>query len=266
MKPRNKCFARSGWGIILAISALLLYELCTSAQADSSPDQQRRLEAYYDLGRPEGSGPFPAVMMVSGCEGFASPQFKDRYVRVARNLKDQGFVVVKVDYLAARGESRCWHVYQKDVVHDITRATMYLRAQPFVKTTAINVIGWSFGGGMALIALSEGDNRPAAPVNAVAAYCPYFDSSLFLSPWNVDVPVLILCGDQDTTAPPSRVQDLLSQLPVRDRVKFIVYPNAYHGFDNSDLPPKLLTPNGTRGYNEKAAKAAWEEVERFLRR
>jgi len=264
MKPRKRLFCRLGLGVILVVS-FLAYGLSTSAWADPSPEQQRRLEAHYALERPEGRGPFPAVMMVPMCIGFDLALWNGNYARAAKKLKDQGFVVLKVDYLAAREAPRCGAVTQEDIAQDIVTTVKYLRAQSFVKTTAINVLAWGYGGGGALIALSEGDNRSPASVDAVLVYYPRFIERL-PSPWKVDVPVLFLCASKDFIAPPSRCEDLLSQVPARDRVKFIVYPDAHHGFDNSDLPPKLLTPNGTRGYNEKAAKAAWEEVERFLRR
>ncbi len=263
MEPRMRLYCRLGWRVIL-VTSVLLYGLCASTWVDSSAEQQSRFEAYYALERPEGSGPFPAVMMLPSCGGFASPEYKDHYARAAKKLKDQGFVVLKVDYLAARGASRCYAVNREDVAQDIATATRYLRAQSFVKTTAINVLGWDYGGGIALFALSEGENRSPAPVDAVVAYYPYFES--LPSPWKVDVPVLILCAAKDFMAPSSRIEDLLPQVAARDRVKFIVYPDVYHGFDNSDLPAEMLTPYGTVGYNEKAAKAAWEEVERLLRR
>ncbi len=264
MKPRSKFFRRSGWEVILVISALLC-GLCTSTWADSSAEQQKRLEAHYALERPEGSGPFPAVMLVPACIGFDRALWNGTYARVAKKLKDQGFVVLKVDYFAAREALNCPAVTQEDVAQDITTTVRYLRAQSFVKTTAINVLAWGHGGGGALSALSEGENRSPAAVDAVLVYYPRFIERL-PSPWKVDVPVLFLCAAKDFVAPPSRCEDLLSQIPARDRVKFIVYPDVYHGFDNSDLPAQMVTPTGTWGYNEKAAKAAWEEVERFLRR
>lgn len=264
MKPKTRLFCRLGWGVILVMSALV-YGLCPSTWADSSTDQQKRLEAHYALERPEGSGPFPAVMMVPACIGFDLTLWNGTYARAAKKLKDQGFVVLTVDYFAAREAPRCLAVTQEDIAQDIGTAVRYLRAQSFVKKKAINVLAWGYGGGGALIALSEGKNRSAAPVDAVLVYYPRFYEGL-PSPWKVDVPVLFLCAENDFIAPPSRCEDLLSQLPARDRVKFIVYPDVLHGFDNSDLPAKMQTHAGTWGYNEKAAKAAWEEVERFLRR
>jgi dienelactone hydrolase len=262
MEPGKRLLKRSGWGVVLVISALL-YGLCPLAWADPSAEEQRRLEEHYALDRPEGGGPFPAVMMVPGCSGFLG-QVKGIYERAAKRLKDEGFVVLKVDYQAARGVPTCMSVNQEGVAQDIAMAMKYLRAQSFVKTSAINVIGWSFGGGASLVALANGDNSSPAPADAVVTYYPYIDS--LASPWKVDVPVLILFGAEDSVASSQAVERLLSQVPARDRVKFLVYPDARHCFDDSDLPALMNSMYGPLGYNEKAAKMAWEEVEQFLRR
>jgi dienelactone hydrolase len=202
-------------------------------------------------------------MLVPGCEGFASPSSKDYYANTAKKLRDQGFIVLKVDSLSARGRSRCSEILPEDMTEDVVTAARYLRAQSFVKTGAINVIGWAFGGGFALDALSKGDNRLLAPVDTVVAYCPDCDVA---SSWKVDVPVLALCGGKDTVAPPAKFESLLSKVPARRSVKVLVYPDAYNQFYNPTLPGETPGLYGTIGYNEKAAKAAWGEVERFLRR
>jgi dienelactone hydrolase len=48
-------------------------------------------------------------------------------------------------------------------------------------------------------------------------------------------------------------------------MKIVAYPGALHGFDTSELPPKMKYPGGTIGYHPEAAAAAWEEIERFLK-
>ncbi len=150
------------------------------------------------------------------------------------------------------------------VAQDIATAARYLRTQSFVKTTAMNVLGWSYGGGSALVALSTGYNRPPVPVDAVVVYFPACQPA---SPWEVDVAVLILFGAKDHVVPPALCESLLSRVPARERVKFLVYPDAQHSFDHADLPAARQRALSSRlGYNEKAAKAAWQEVERFLRR
>ena len=230
----------------------------------SSVEHQRGLESYYVLERPGGNGPFPAVMMVPGCSGFSGPIARSHYARVAKKLNDQGFVVLRVDYLAARGLSSCRpNMSQQEVAKDIVTAMRYIRSQSFVKKAAINLLGWSYGGGGALIALSEGLDSSPARMGAVVAYYP---DCRFAGPWEVDVPVMVLFGSKDNVVSSSLCKSLLSQIPARDHVKFLLYPDAHHGFDSLELPSEKQYRFGTLGYNEKAAKAAWEVVEGFLRR
>jgi len=101
------------------------------------------------------------------------------------------------------------------------------------------------------------------PVDVVVAYFPACQSAL---PWEVDVPVLILFGAKDNIVSLALCERVISRVSTRDRVKFLVYPEAQHGFDNADLPAEMPYAFGTLGYNEKAAQAAWKEIEQFLRR
>jgi dienelactone hydrolase len=262
MEPKKILLTGFYWALLLVITTLFS-GFDTLTYADSSAEQQKRLEAHYGLLRPDGSGPFPAVMMVPGCEGFKSPSSQEYYANTAKKLKDQGFVVLKVDSVSARGRARCSEILPEDMIEDILTAARYLQTQPFVRAGAINVIGWSFGGGFALDALSKGDTHSRGPIAAVAVYCPDLDVA---APWKVDVPVLALLGAKDTITTPAKFESLLSTVPARRNVKYVTYPDAYHEFYNSGLPVEQPGLYGTIGYNEKAAKAAWEEVKRFLRR
>jgi len=48
-------------------------------------------------------------------------------------------------------------------------------------------------------------------------------------------------------------------------VKIVLYSGAQHAFDVSELPPKITDRFGTIGYDPKAAAAAQQEVEPFLK-
>jgi dienelactone hydrolase len=54
------------------------------------------------LAKPDGSGPFPAVVILHGCGGFFSS-----YASVADDLQWEGYVALAVDSLGPRGNSRC---------------------------------------------------------------------------------------------------------------------------------------------------------------
>ena len=78
------------------------------------------------------------------------------------------------------------------------------------------------------------------------------------------IPVLVLRGRSDTVAPPYLCHTALEGKPGNQRVEIITYANARHGFDLSELPPKVEYAYGTLGYDPMAAAAAWTEVQRFL--
>jgi hypothetical protein len=68
----------------------------------------------------------------------------DHYSRVAQGFAAQGFVVVFVDYLGARGRKICGGmVGPGDVAKDILAAAAYASTQPSVRASDVSVIGWS---------------------------------------------------------------------------------------------------------------------------
>lgn len=235
------------------------------AWADSAAERQARLETHYRLEKPEGNGPFPAVMLVPGCSGFHNPSWKAHFDRVGGRLKEAGFAVIRVDYHAAGQVSTCEVIMNPtEVADDVATAVKFLRAQPFVKTDAINMLAWSYGGAAAFNALSESDGRTPAQVAAVVAYYPLIG---LIRPWNVDVPALVLCGASDEIAHCERFEALLAAVPGRGQVKIITYPESMHGFDNSDLPARSMNVGGRPiNHNAKTAPASWAEAEKFLRR
>jgi len=253
---------RCGWWFLASV----LLTTCMPGWADAPAERAARLAAHYNLDKPEGNGPFPAVMLVPACNGFNPRLMKEgRYKNATRRLKELGFAVIRVDYLAAGEVNACDSIiYPAELADDIVTVTKYLRAQSFVKPDAINVLAWSYGGGAAFNALTKTESREPAQVAAVVAYYPYL---ALARPWSVDVPALVFCGDEDTVAPCARFESLLDEVPTRARVKVVKYPESYHVFDNSELPTKVTSVSGsTIGYNEKSATAAWAEVEKFLRR
>ena len=100
-------------------------------------------------------------------------------------------------------------------------------------------------------------------MDAVVAYYP---SCRRVRQWERSTPILVLFGEDDTAVSLKQCKKVFAKLSNPDAVELHTYPNAYHGFDASNLPEKTESRFGTLGYNAEAAKAAWTEVERFLRR
>jgi dienelactone hydrolase len=249
--------ARSGLRFLIVRVVLALG--CTLAFKAAAADLSA-LSAHFNLQKPEGDGPFPAVMLLPGCSGFKSGA--PSYDGAQRRLLEAGFAVLRVDYLSARGKERCdgGAVTTRQGAEDVRAVAAYLRSQPFVKRASINVLGWSYGGGVALDALSD---EVLAGVDTVIAYYPLCRE---VRPWKVRTSVLVLFGEADNVVSLDVCNRIFASLPDAASVRLRTYPDAFHGFDMAHLPPKTEYRFGTLGYNESAAKSAWSELEQFLRR
>jgi dienelactone hydrolase len=253
--------------LILVVFAFLVY--CASdgqsQEVGDTADHRELLSKYYRLEKPNGAGPFPAALLVPCSGGFEAKNHIKFHDYVQSQLVELGFVVLRVNYLAVRNANRGWQVSAEDVAGDIGIAVEYLRQQPFVKKGAINVMGWSWGGGGALQALGIGSREPVQ-VDAVVAYYPSC-SIVNVQSWDLEVPVLVLVGSNDNVTPLSECETLFGHLPKQNRPTVRVYEKAHHHFDNFELQArKQSSPDGISGYNEADAKSAWIEVTNFLQK
>ena len=222
---------------------------------------------FYELAKPAGDGPFPAVVLAPGCGGFHdqySPPVFDQY---RKRFVEEGFVVANVDFTKGHDIPACFSdkgllITQEDYSKDILNAVADLKKNAFVDPASINVLGWSYGAGAALNALALAEESPDVKIKSVVAFFPYCGS---VRSWKQPVPVLVLRGDADDMAPFGKcvpaVQAALDNKSMRD----VVYPGALHSFDQFTVPQPLKNSIGTFGYNEAATKSAWKEIEAFLK-
>ncbi len=255
-------------GLILVVFAFSVYFPSDgqSQEVGDTADHRELLSKYYRLEKPNGAGPFPAVLLVPCSGGFEAKNHIKFHDYVQSQLVELGFVVLRVNYLAVRNAYRGNHVPAEDVAGDIGIAVEYLRQQPFVKKGAINVMGWSWGGGGALQALGRIGSREPVQVDAVVGYYPScgFVNVLIL---DLEAPVLVLVGSNDHVTPLYECETLFGHLPKHNRPTIRVYDKAHHHFDNFELQArKQSSPDGISGYNEAVAKSAWIEVTNFLRK
>ena len=247
--------------IIAAIVALLFF---TDTHAENRAGHLELLSQHFRLEKPKGEGPFPAVIMVSGCSGFDADFAKAHYDSVQRQLVDLGFATLRVDFLSVRNANSCaQNLSASDIADDICIVAEYLHSRTFVKKGAINLLAWSYGAAGAIWSLRRTPNRAPAIVDAVIVYYP---SCEFAPRWESEVPVLVLAGSLDNVAPFRECEILFAHLPKSNKLTVRVYDGAHHDFDNSALPSEMQYRHGTLGYNETAAKSAWNEVLVFLKR
>ena len=264
MTSQARVFTEPGLAALRTIVALAI--VAGTVSAPSRVSGQTTPADPYRVVLPQGPGPHPALLFVSGCSGFAPDVAPDHYSRVAQEFAGHGFVVVFVDYLGARGRKVCGGMISPgDVAKDILTAARYASAQPSVRSADISVIGWSMGGGGVLAAIAAVPAGPAAPFRRAVAYYPVCWS--VPTPWPVRIPLLMLLAGRDEVSSTPACQDLVKRLGEGPSIQVRVYPDARHAFDVPDLPPLTRLPNGALiGHHPESAAAAREEVQRFLAR
>ena len=210
---------------------------------------------------PSGGASNPVVLLVPGCSGFVARNGINHYDERASELQAAGYFVVFVDYLTRRHLTNCAggrDVSHAEVAADILEAAVWIKGQARVASDKIFVIGWSFGGGGVLAALSSMPSGP--PLLAKAAM--YYPDCRRALPWSsTSVSALMLMGTKDEVALPALCDRVIKGMPNRSRA--VLYPNARHGFDMRGLPDRAEF--GRLGYNAEAAKASWTTVLEFLR-
>ena len=222
------------------------------------------LDGGYRVFRPDGAGPHPAVAFVSGCSGFAPVGARKFYERVAEKLRGQGYLVLFVDYVGRRGLPNCSKgpVSEGDAAKDLAAAVTWLRSQPSVDKARISALGWSYGGGAVLVALADHSSEEQRGLSRAVVFYPFCRA---VRPWKVAIPVLMLFAGDDEVAPSEACRAAAQRSAAPDAVKTVVYHGALHAFDVPEIPPETRGPGGMMGYNARAATAAWEEVQKFLK-
>lgn len=188
--------------------------------------------------RPDGEGPFPAVILLHGCAGV---RWKD--TQWAERFRQDGYVALVVDSLSGRGittrEERRRICIGLDLwgstrAGDLLASLGHLRSLPFVDAGRIGVVGWSHGAWAALDFLASASDEMARGLRAVVAFYPYcgvVSRARWLG-FGVDVPVLMLLAEADSIVSTSSCLRLAEGQAERGRlVTTKVYPEVGHVFD-----------------------------------
>jgi dienelactone hydrolase len=238
------------------------YKIPAQATTLATPARASKMADFYELAKPAGDGPFPAVVLAPGCGGFHdqySPPVFDQY---RKRLVEDGFVVANVDFTKGHDIPSCAAITQEDYSRDILNAVVDLKKIGFVDPSRIHILGWSYGGGAAFNALAMAEEQPDVKIKSVVAYFPYCAA---VRPWRRPAPVLVLVGDADDIAPFENCRGAVQAALDNKSMRVVVYPGALHSFDQFTVPRPVREAFGTHGYNEAATKGAWKELETFLK-
>ena len=217
------------------------------------------------LNKPQGEGPFPAVVMLHGAGGIEG--ITRKYLDIwAQRLAGWGYMSLMVDSFGPRGKS--------DITGDPSEVTPQLRAQdahdaksyltgvPFVNRNQIALMGWSHGGWTVLHAIDDMTSIQSRgdPFRMAIAFYPWCDLSLR----DLNAPLLILTGELDSWCPARNCQLRMPSGKTAREVTLKIYPQAHHCFDFEGIDTSI---SGHRLlYNAQAANDAFEQVKNFLAR
>jgi uncharacterized protein (TIGR02246 family) len=193
------------------------------AVANIPVDDARTKSVSAALFEPEGPGPFPAVIILSGCAGVGPDAGIVR--RVNADYLPKGIATLVVDSLTPRGIARVCDSSDIQIVayraEDAYAAMTWLSGRSEIDSKHIFLQGYSHGAMAAIYAIDA--QRPLTHQQkfaGVIAFYPYcFDGTKF------SVPTIILIGELDDWTPAEYCQGY------RDKnVAVTVYPKAVHAF------------------------------------
>lgn len=207
------------------------------------------LELAGKLAKPDGAGPFPAIVLLHGCGGLTDSKGRltARHADWAKRFVELGYLVLLVDSFGPRGlgsqctvRERSFSVFG-DRVRDAYAALAWLQQQPEVRGDRISLMGWSNGASVVLAALATTNGaRPSLKQSfhrAVALYPGCTGVARTYPDFRPLLPLLILSGGEDDWTPSDPCKKLAEKAQQAGAtVELVVYPNAFHGFDNPDVP------------------------------
>src|SRR5437899_10970128 len=172
--------------------------------------------------RPDGDGPFPAVVLLHTCHGVSKSTHA-----LARWFRDHRYVALIVDSWAARGignecDEKTPDVPSTERFDDTAGALRFLHAQRFVDPNRIGVIGWS-NGGVFSIAVVNGPSLERARRRGVTLEPPGFAAAIAVYPGGcyslvnelVTRLLLVLMGDADHWNRPGPSVEIVATLRPR---------------------------------------------------
>lgn len=221
--------------VIVLIAAALLLAACRTtvgfdgARLSASDPAPARVSAL--VARPEGSGPFPAVVLLHSCGGLM-PHVAEDWPAFLTGL---GFVVVTVDTFGSRGHGPCPNAIDWDYaafVHDAYGALDWLATQPHVDASRVAVMGFSHGA-IAINSIlipwrirADGGGPDFRAAVALYGHC----NNLGLYPQG-SIPLMQIAGERDEAF----AQSCRSAARHVPDIELHVLPGAHHAFDNAEV-------------------------------
>ena len=214
--------------------------------------------------RPDGPGPFPAVILTPAIAGV-----NDYIERVAQRIAGRGIACLALDYYARDGVRPDLTDMSKimaavaalpdpRVLADMETAVGYLQAEPDTAGQRLAALGFCIGGSYSLMAASRlrqlscaitfygqlryaelSENKPISPIDMVD---------------DLGCPLLGHFGESDHLVSVEHVMELQKRVQGQ-AAEIYTYPGAGHAFHEDFRPPV---------YRPVAATTAWERTMIYL--
>jgi dienelactone hydrolase len=276
-----RAMPRLAWA---AIAASVLLAGCAPALSFSNATLGQPLRVPAWEARPDGAGPYPAVVLLHGCHGV-SASTRDW----GRWFQARGYVALVVDSWAARGiTDGCApgpDIPSTERFDDAVGALRWLHTRPYVDVRRVGAIGWSNGGVFAM-AVVNGPSLERARRRGVEMPAPGFAAAVAMYPGGcyslvneqVVRPLLVLMGDADDWTLSTECARMVEAMRGRGAdATIVLYAGAVHYFDVEGQPRVVLPevenrnrPGGccgaTVGFDAAASADAHRRVEAFFAR
>lgn len=238
-----------------AIAAFILFIYFYDSRASLFDKQTRKdlasiLTPHFQIKKPPGDGPFPAVIRFPGGSGSAflpNGDICQADVNWADYFVSLGYACILVDSYTGR------KFMKRERSGDVLTAIAEVRKLPFVNPDQLAIMGHSLGGWAIMTLLSSDLNKKPPPdcnVSYVQAmggvkgvillypYCAALESGG--EHWSNSVKTLVLMGGKDRLT--KVCLRTISSLNKKNKpVIFHVYPSAYHSYDESPKDYKKIS-------------------------
>lgn len=196
------------------------------------------------LFKPNGPGPFPAVVLLHGCGGMLtnSENLTASYRNWADRFAESGYVALLPDSLNPRGQRSLCEQQKRSIlesrerVEDAYAALQWLVRQTYVAGDRIGLIGWSNGGSGTLYGMRE--TQPYRGFRAAVAFYPGCRTlARSKTPYRPYASLLILAGEADDWTPAAPCVELTGIAKKQGvPMEIVTYPGAHHSFDRINSP------------------------------
>lgn len=215
------------------------------------------------LAQPEGTGPFPAILVIQNQDGV-----KEFTQEMTRRVAAAGYVGIAPQIYHREGEpttpEQTANIKNSrndtNVINDLTATINFLRGCASADTSKLGIVGFCMGGRIAFLA--------AAATTSFKAAVDFYGGGVY-SKWGKDRPapaefaVKLSCpiqghfGELDKNPRPDEMRKLDAELTRLDKAhEFFFYPDTPHGFNRS----------GWQGYKPDHDATSWARSLEFFQK